>query len=213
LGKEPHICPACERTFKEFTDYPRILVTSVVLMKPEDVPAGVPFGEQEYLLNTPKEGSKLATIPYLVFDFLRSNPKMDSYAFTDGFVYERPYDQLPNRRKLSKKYEDMVPAEDSQYRRKPNYAPAMRALLEINKPLKEYLASLKALVGSDVPVTSFLPKWKKYHHYPAVFQIPTRISTAAANGLLLGFMEKEEGKTSDRTIPIYMTEEARKIMI
>lgn len=71
--REPHVCPACEREFKEIQDYPKVFIASISVVTPDDVPAELPDWHSEDLLEAPKEGWRRKLVPAEVLEFFGVN--------------------------------------------------------------------------------------------------------------------------------------------
>ena len=200
---QPHVCPACEREFKEIQDYPKVFVASVSIRTPDDVPAEIPHWWKEDLLEAPKDGWKRKLVPGEVLEYFRANPDEDKLAHSDSYIYHRPHNQTREYRRQREAHPEMydrpgvVSAGGDRYERRFNHAPAMKVLLEQNAPLREYLESLQQMAGQEVPTREVSPKWQQ-HYFPGVFHVPSGLGVPNANRFLLRLSESEDRPTGYR---------------
>jgi len=206
--RQLHICPACEREFKEIQDYPKVFIASVSVVTPDDVPAEIPHWRKEDLLEAPKDGWKRECVPSEVLEYFRANPDEDKLAYSDSYIYHRPYNQTQEYRRQREAHPEMydrpglVSAGGDRYERQINHAPAMRALLEQNAPLREYLEGLQQMAGQEVPTREVFPKWQQQHYFPSVFQVPSGFGVPNADRFLLRFSEDEQSATEYRVAEV-----------
>lgn len=205
--RQPHICPACEREFKEIQDYPKVFVASVSIVTPDDVPSKIPAWYREDLLEAPKEGWGRELVSGEVLEYFRANPDQDSLAYSDSYIYHRPRNQTQEYRRQREVHPEMydragvVSVGGDRYERQFNHAPAMRVLLEQNAPLREYLESLQQMVGQEVPTREVFPKWQQ-HYFPSVFHVPSGLGVPNADRFLLRLSESEGRPTEYRVAEV-----------
>ena len=193
-----HVCPACEREFKEIQDYPKVFVASVSVVTPDDVPAELPAWDREDLLEVPYAGWNREFVPYEVLEYFQANPDQDSLVHSDSYIYHRPYNQTH-----PEMYDrpGVVSAGGYCYERQFNQAPAVRALLEQNAPLREYLGSLQQMAGQEVSTKEVYPKWQQ-HYFPSVFHVPSGLAIPNADRFLLRLSESEDRPTEYRVAEV-----------
>ena len=204
---QPHVCPACEREFKEIQDYPKVFVALVSVVTPDDVPAEIPHWWKEDLLAAPKDGWKRELVPGEVLEYFHANPDEDKVAYPDGYIYYRPYNQTQEYRRQRETHPEMydrpgvVSVGGDRYKRQFNYAPIVKAVLEQNEPLREYLSSLKQMTGQEVPIKELFPRWQQ-HYFPSVFHVPSGPGGPNADRLLLRLSESKERATEYRVTEV-----------
>lgn len=206
--RQPHACPACEREFKEINDYPKVFIASVSVVTPSDVPAEIPNWYREDLLAAPKEGWRREFVPAEVLEYFNANPNEDKLAYSDSYIYHRPYNQTQKYRKQKEEHPEfyanrpgVVTIGGDRYERKFNYSSTMKALLEQNGQLKEYLDSLKQKTGQEVPTKEIFPQWQQ-HHFPSVFKVPSGFGVPNSDKFLIRLSENEERATEYRVAEV-----------
>lgn len=179
----PLVCPSCERDFKEIGDYPKVLIASVSVIKPDDVPAELPHWYQAPVFEKPKAGRKQELVPAEVLEYFRANPDKNKLVHSDSYIYLKDFNE-------------------GEYERQLNYAPTIRAMIEQNTPLREYMEFLQQMTGQEVSTREILPQWERDDYFPSYFQVPSEHDVPYSGRFLLRLREDEQGATEYRVAKV-----------
>lgn len=214
-----HCCPACDREFRGIADYPEVHVTSTTILRPQDVPLELPHWYGQDLLPKPREGWNRTLVPEEVLEYFHDHPNDDQLVHSDGYIYHRPYPETQEYRRQAEAYPEAhnrpgtIRVDEGRYMRHYNHAPAVRALLEQNDPLRRYLLSLQDAEGLIVATSNLFPDWEP-DFAPGTYRIPSESDDALSGrsrgrgrsrghrGYLLGIDEGQDQVTTSRVAEV-----------
>jgi hypothetical protein len=159
-----HECPTCGGKFRDFPHgFPLVYVSAVSLKRPDEVPKAIPDFYYEDLLEKETAGWKRNIIPTSILQYFNEHPDEDDVVHSDGFIYERPWQDKKESRQVYGK-EGRQSEVPKFWARRINHAPMARDLMENNEALNQYFNELRLMVGKNVPIEQFTPSWQRDIH-------------------------------------------------
>ena len=186
-------CPACERRFEGINDFPIVYITSVSIIKPQDVPKAVPNWYHEDMLEKETEGWNRKIVPSQVLNFFKRSPDKDELVHSE-FVYTRPWEDQKENRGLPAKALNRPKFWHTSF----NFAPFIKKLMTENTSVKQYFSTLDELVGHEVQTLRVIPSWQYYSHHQ-VYTIPD-----SGAGLMLQLSESKEKPSDNRVTELHI---------
>ena len=176
-------CPTCERKFDKISDFPLVYIAGVSFLKPDEVPQGIPNWRTEELLEKKIEKWNRELVPSEVLSYFKDNPDSDELIHTDGFIYNRPYEDTKGFIDELRGHEQELPKSPINpkfWRKSRNDAQIVKKLLEENKSVKHYFEALEQMVGRKIRPAEIMPTWNPNANWK-IYPIPNAEGILAFN--------------------------------
>ncbi len=157
-------CPTCDRKFEGIRDFPLVYVMEVSIIKPDQIPKAIPHWYTEDLLEKKSRDWNREIVPAEVLTHFKTHPDEDTLVHSDDFIYQRPYEDTKEFREVSGDGRQKQLKDPKFWKRRQNYAPAIKKIMEENQSVKQYFEGLEQVVGQEVPTSRLLPNWEQYGH-------------------------------------------------